>query len=292
VAPATDGFLTGYACGQTRPLVSSANYTAATNRGALAVLPVSADRTLCVFTSAAADLIVDIQGAFVADASRLTPVTPDRLLDTRQTGRAQVLTVAAPAGAAAVSLNLTVTGATVPGYLTAYPCGATMPVVSNVNFGVGETIAGAAFVPVGSDGNVCLFTNTPAVDVVVDLTGTFSETGSLAFTPAAPTRVYDTREGLGGWSPIQGGGQTVDVRVAPPEALAVTGTLTIVTPSRDGFLTAFGCGTVPATSNVNAPRAGVLANSVTVVLAEQGRLCIRALSATHAVFDTTGWWSA
>jgi hypothetical protein len=82
------------------------------------------------------------------------------------------------------------------------------------------------------------------------------------------------------------------VRVAPPEALAVTGTLTIVTPARDGFLTAFGCGPVPNTSNVNAPRAGVLANSVTVVLAEQGRLCIRALAPTHAVFDTTGWWSA
>ena len=80
--------------------------------------------------------------------------------------------------------------------------------------------------------------------------------------------------------------------MAPPEASAVTGTLTIVTPGRDGFLTAFGCGAVPATSNVNAPRAGVLANSVTVVLAAQGRLCIRALAPTHVVFDTTGWWSA
>jgi hypothetical protein len=290
VDPATDGFLTGYACGVQRPGVSSANYTARTNRGAQAVLPVSPDRTLCVFTSASADLIVDIQGAFVPDATRFSPVTPQRLLDTRHSGRSSVMTVAAPPGADAVALNLTVTGSGAAGYLTAYPCGDTMPVVSNVNFGVGETIAGAAYVPIGAGGTVCLFTNTP-VDVVVDLTGTFSADGALHFTPAVPTRVYDTRDGVGGWTPIHGGGQTIDVRVAPAEAVAVTGTLTIVTPSRDGFLTAYGCGAVPPTSNVNAPRAGVLANAVTVVLAGDGRLCIRALAATHVVFDTTGWWA-
>jgi hypothetical protein len=290
VAPSTSGFLTGYACGTDRPGVSSANFTASTDRGALAVLPVSGQGKLCVFTSSAADLIVDIQGAFVADAARFTPVTPQRLLDTRNTGRAPVSQVSVPTGADAVSLNLTVTGSTVPGFLTAYPCGGDTPVVSNVNFGSGETIAGAAYVPVGAGGTVCLFSNTP-VDVIVDLTGTFSASGGLAFTPATPTRVYDTRSAVGGWSPIQGSGQTSDVRVAPADAVAVTGTLTIVTPARDAFLTAFGCGAIPNTSNVNAPRGGVLANSVTVVLAAQGRLCIRALAASHVVFDTTGWWS-
>ncbi len=290
-APATAGFLTGYACGTARSFVSSVNYAADTDRGALAVLPVAGDGTLCVHTSAAADLVVDIQGAFVDDGARLTPVAPVRLVDTRESGRSQVLALTAPPGAEAVSLNLTVTGAAVPGFLAAYPCGAEVPTVSNVNFGPGETVAGAAYVPVGPGGTVCVFTNTPAVDVVVDLTGTFSSGGGLAFTPAVPTRVYDTREGIGGWSPIHGGGQTTDVRVAPPGAQAVTGTLTLVGPGRDGFLTAFGCGPVPGTSNVNAPRAGVLANSVTVVLAAEGRLCIRALAPTHVVFDTTGWWA-
>ncbi|MBI5089407.1 MAG: hypothetical protein HZB15_11275 [Actinobacteria bacterium] len=252
----------------------------------------SANGHLCVYTSAAADLIVDVQGAFVDDAARFDPVAPQRLLDTRITGRAQTTSVTAPPGADAVSLNLTVTGSAVAGFLTAYPCGGALPTVSNVNFGAGETIAGAAYVPVGQGGTVCLFTNTPDVDVVVDLTGTFADTGALAFTPAVPTRVYDTRSAIGGWSPIQGGGQTTDMRVAPAGAAAVTGTLTMVTPGRAGFLTAFGCGTVPETSNVNAPKGGVLANSVSVVIAPEGRLCIRAFVPTHVVFDTTGWWSA
>ncbi|MGE0138160.1 MAG: SGNH/GDSL hydrolase family protein [Ilumatobacteraceae bacterium] len=292
VDPADDGFLTGYACDTTRAEVSSANYTEGTARGALAVLPISADGRLCVFTSAAADLVVDVQGAFVDDASRFDPVAPTRLLDTRTTGRAQMSSVAAPDGAEAVALNLTVTGSDVAGFLTAFPCGGAIPTVSNVNFGVGETIAGAAYVPIGADGRVCLFTNTPDVDVVVDLTGSFSASGALAFTPATPTRVYDTRTGIGGWSPIHGGGQTTDMRVAPTDAAAVTGTLTMVTPGRDGYLTAFGCGAVPETSNVNATRGGVLANSISVVLAAEGRLCIRSFVPTHVVFDTTGWWSA
>lgn len=289
--PTGAGFLTGYACGPQRPFVSSVNYPAGVDRGSLAVLPVSAERTLCVFASAATDLIVDVQGAFVPVGTRFTPVVPARLLDTRDTGRATMLTVAAPAGAAAVALNLTVAAATAAGFLTAYPCGAAMPTVSNVNFRAAETVAGAAFVPVGAGGAVCIFTNVPA-DVVVDLTGTFSATGSLRFTPAVPVRTYDTRDGTGGWTPVHGAGQTVDVRVAPPEAAAVTGTLTIVGPARDGFLTAHGCAQAPPTSNVNAAANTVMANSVTVGTAAGGRLCIAALAVTNVVFDTTGWWTA
>ena len=296
VDPAAAGFLTGHPCSTTVPSVSSANYTARTNRGALAVLPVSADRRLCVFTSAATDVVVDLQGAFVTEAARLTTIAPQRLADTRATGRPTLLRIDVPLGAApdasAVALTLTATGATRAGFVTAYPCGATVPVVSNLNMGVGETVAGAAFVPLGDDGDVCLFSNVQAdVDLVVDLTGTFAPTGLLAFTPAAPTRTYDTRDGTGGWTPVHGARQTTDVRVAPATAAAVTGTLTMVTPGGAGFLTAFGCDAVPPTSNVNAPRAGVMANSITVGLAAEGRLCIRSSVATQVVFDTTGWWA-
>lgn len=296
VNPAAAGFLTGHPCAPVVPTVSSANYAARTDRGALAVLPLSASGTLCVLTSAAADLVVDLQGAFVPDGSRLSPVSPQRLADTRDTGRPELLRLDVPLDAVpdatGVVLNLTATGASRGGFVTAYPCGATIPTVSNVNFGVGETVAGAAYVPLGDGGDVCLFSNVQAdVDLVVDLTGVFSPTGSLSFTPAAPTRTYDTRDGTGGWTPVHGSGVTTDMRVAPPTAAAVTGTLTMVTPAAPGFLTAWGCGTPPSTSNVNAPTGGVLANSVTTGVAADGRLCIRSSATTHVVFDTTGWWA-
>ena len=211
-------------------------------------------------------------------------------MDTRATGRASILTVPVPAGARGVALNLTAAGAAGAGYVTAYPCGGAVPVVSNVNFGPGETIAGAAYVPVGPDGTICVFSEVP-VDVIVDLTGTFDDAGALAFTPASPSRVYDTRNAIGGWAPIHGLGQTTDMRVAPDAAVAVTGTLTLVSPVTAGFSTAFGCGTMPPTSNANAAAGAVIANSVTVGIAPSGRLCIYSSATSHVLFDTSGWWA-
>ena len=34
----------------------------------------------------------------------------------------------------------------------------------------------------------------------------------------------------------------------------------------------------------------VFANAVTVGVDAGGRICVKALSATHTLFDVTGWW--
>jgi GDSL-like Lipase/Acylhydrolase family len=289
------GFLTARPCDRPPRTVSSVNYPAGGDRAAMAVLPLSAAGTLCVTTDAAADVLVDLQGAFVPAGSggrRFTPLgEPQRLADTRATGRTAVLSVAVPEGADAVAVNLTAVDAVDFGFLTAFACGAHVPTVSNVNFRPGEPVAGNAFVPVGPGGTICVYASVP-VDVIVDVTGTFASSGELAFVPAEPTRSLDTRDGTGGWSPVHGAGQTIDARVAPPGAKAVTGTLTLVEPIREAFLTAFGCGPVPATSSVNAERGLVLANAVTVAVTDAGRLCVRSSAVTHTLFDTTGWWVA
>jgi hypothetical protein len=283
------GYLTAYPCDRGRAEVSSVNFSAGSTRGALAIVPVSAARTLCVFTSADADLLVDLQGAFVADGTRFAPLAPDRLLDTRASGRAAVHTIAAPSGVAAVAVTLTATRPAGGGFLTAYPCGSSPPEVSSVNFGRGETVAGAAIVPTGSGGAICVSTDAD-VDVIVDVTGTFSTAGGLRFVPAEPTRTYDTRTGIGGWTPIHGTDQVTDVRVAPPGAAAVTGTIALVGPTATAYATAFGCGPLPPTSSVNAERGDLLANAVNVGVDPAGRLCVLASAATHVLFDTTGFW--
>ncbi len=288
---AAAGYLTVWPCDAERPVASSVNYGARGARGGHTTSRLSADGMLCVFSSAPADVIVDLQGLFAkGDGVRFDPLTPTRLLDTRNTGRHAVVPVAAPAGSAAVALTLTVTGATAEGYLTAYPCGTEPPLVSNVNFAAGETVAGAAYVPVGADGNVCVFTNV-SVDVIVDVTGTFSAGGGLRFVPVTPTRVVDTRDGTGGWKGVQANGQTIDVVAAPADAMAVSGTITIVAPFAPGYLTGTVCG-APAgqTSSVNASTGAVMANSLTVALSPGGTVCIGTLSSTHTLFDTTGWW--
>ena len=143
--------------------------------------------------------------------------------------------------------------------------------------------------PVSDAGTICVFVKSNA-HVTVDLTGTFSGDGELVFVPVTPTRTIDTRDATGGWGPIHGGGQTIDARVAPAEARAVSGTLTLVEPLKPGHLRAFSCGAVPDTANVNAAAGQVLANSLTTGLDDGGRLCLFARSATSTVFDTSGWW--
>jgi hypothetical protein len=142
---------------------------------------------------------------------------------------------------------------------------------------------------VSAAGTICVETRVPA-DIVVDITGVFADDAPLRFVPAVPSRALDTRSGIGGWAPMHGGGQTVDVRVAPPGAVAVTGTMTMVTPLRPGFLTGYGCGVAPATSSVNAVTGTVMANAATIGVSADGRLCIFSLTATGTLFDVTGWW--
>ena len=290
--PAAAGFLTVWPCGDVQPLASSVNFTAGQARGAQATTKLGAGQTMCVFSNAATDVVVDLQGVFVPTGGLLfEPVTPDRKLDTRITGRASSIAINAPTGAAAVAATLTVTGGSAAGFLTTYPCGGTPPVVSNVNWQRGETVAGAVFVPVAADGTFCVFTSTPA-DVIVDVTGTFSGAGTLSFVPVTPTRMVDTRNGTGGWRGHVGVGQTIEIGAAPGTAAAVTGTITLVGPGVDGFLTGTICGQpAGATSSVNAAIGSVMANSLTVGLSAGGNLCITSSMAAHALFDTTGWWT-
>jgi hypothetical protein len=187
-------------------------------------------------------------------------------------------------------LNVTAVNAAAPGYLVAYACGTEVPDTSNLNFVANDAVAGAVYAPVADDGTVCIHSNQP-LDVVVDLAGTFSEDGALAFQAAAPTRMLDTRIGTGGWRQQAGVLQSVPITVAPPAAKAVTGNVTLVQPALDGFATAYGCsGAVPATSSVNTARATIAANAVTVGI--DGDLCLRPSFAAHLLFDPTGWWVA
>lgn len=291
-----DGFLTAYDCAADRPATSNVNYLSGQTRGAVALTPISATGTLCIYSSAAADVLVDVQGAFVPattappEGLRFNPLdTPIRLLDTRESSPGHVLIIDAPNGADAVALNITAIAGNEFGYLVAYPCGTDAPTSASVNHLPGDVVAGTAFVPVSADGTVCVY-SLALIDVVVDLTGTFNSDDGLAFVPVVPTRTLDTRTGIGGWSPIHGQGQVVDAQVAPVGARAVSGTMTIAFPLRPVFLRAWGCGNAPTTSNVNAVGFGAIANSVTTGVDPNGRLCVYSLSATGSVFDTSGWW--
>jgi hypothetical protein len=76
-------------------------------------------------------------------------------------------------GVSAVALNVTVTGPTLPGYLTVFPAGSQRPTASNLNFTVGQTIPNMVICGVGANGRIALFSPFGFTNVIVDVVGWF-----------------------------------------------------------------------------------------------------------------------
>ena len=69
-------------------------------------------------------------------------------------------------------MNLTITEPGGAGFATAFPCGITPPLASNLNYVPGQTVANAVIVKVGAGGFVCIFNNQPT-HLVADVSGYF-----------------------------------------------------------------------------------------------------------------------
>ncbi|WP_420450873.1 5'-nucleotidase C-terminal domain-containing protein [Ilumatobacter sp.] len=255
-----------------------------------------------------------------ADLAQIDSVEPARLLDTREgndtvdgesAGGGQLaagdeieLQIAGrdgiPDDAAAVALNI---GAVQPddrGFLTVYPCTDDRPQTSNLNYVAGENRANLTTVDLDDDGAVCIYTSADT-DVIADYGAVVPAEGSpLAVDPVRvlETRIGDENVTVDGES--QGGG-TVEadsvtaVRVAgragiPSVARAVTVNVGAVSPAAKGFLTIFPCGSErPLASNVNFEAGGVVSNSATVQVGEDGEVCIYTDAATDLIADVTAY---
>ena len=187
--PEAPGFITVYACG-TLGQVSSVNYVAGQTIANAVIAPVSATGTVCFYTLATTDLIVDVNG-WIQAGSGFHGVDPARVLDTRPGQSANAIRTVAKAkiggghvlqvkvtdlpgivpasGVSAVSLNVTATNTEAGGFITVFACG-TMEEVSSLNFDAGATVANAVIAPVSASGTICLFANQ-MTDVIVDING-------------------------------------------------------------------------------------------------------------------------
>lgn len=169
----------------------------------LAVVPVGADGTFCIFNQRPVHLVVDLQGVFTppsSDSTRFEAVDGMRIEDTRLDGDS-----VAPGtitrvrtgriGASAALVNLTMVDGESQGYVTADRCSSIAPGVqrqSSGNHDAADAIANLAVVPLDVDGSFCVY-NQVAVNLVVDLQGVFSDSAQLQFFPSHGGRRLDTR---------------------------------------------------------------------------------------------------
>jgi len=294
--------------GGSQPPTSTLNFDAGQTIANAAV--VGTTGSVRLFASVPTHVILDITGYFSGDDTFEPLSSPARLADTRGRAAGQLAggdTLSVPAAgtagladdAAALALNVTVTGAQQAGYLTVYPCGSSRPNASSLNYEAGDTVANAVIARPGSGGRVCVFASG-TTHVIVDVGGSFIGGGPLA-SLAAPSRVLDTRPGGSTGDGQQAGGGLrsagsilrLDVagRVGvPSSATAVVLNVTVTGPQGGGYITAYPAGVAqPATSNVNFDPNQTIPNAVVAGVGPDGSVCLFTSAATHLIVDVTGY---
>ncbi len=204
----------------TPPLASNLNFVRGQTVPNLVVARVGDAGQVSIFTNAgSADVIFDVTGwitspSSTARGSRLEPITPQRLLDTRDGtggygapvggGSAISLHVADPNdGYTAAVLNVTGTDTFLSTFVTAYPSElAGPPLASNLNLVANQTRPNLVMVKIGPDGNVNLYNHAGSVNLIADLVGLFKAGGLKGsnagrIIPTNPTRIVYTPTSVG-----------------------------------------------------------------------------------------------
>src|SRR3954470_1773740 len=205
-----------------------------------------------------------------------------------------------PTSAQAYSVNATVVPHGFLGFLTAFPCGQSLPLASTLNATDGRVKVAAAIVPAGTNGGLCFF-STNDTDLVLDINGYFvpnSSPTALAFFPVTPCRVVDTRLAAGplGGPAIAGAtARTFPVQTAcnlPATAQAYSMNFTAVPQGPLGFLTTWPAGqTQPLVSTLNANLGGVTANSAIVPAGANGDISVFVSNPSDVVIDVNGYFA-
>ena len=246
--------------------------------------------------------------------STYVPVDPVRVLDTRsglgapagpvEAGGVRDLRVAdgvrVPAGATAVVLNVTVTGATAPTDVRVHPTptgAGEPPTVSNLNAVPGTTVANLVHVPLGAAGQVRLRNAAGRAHLVADLAGFFTASGEGASLVAgAPRRLLDTRD----LSTPLGPGEVRRLQVVGPAGVpagtaAVVLNLTAVraTAQTDVRVYPTRPGPPPVVSNVNPSPGRTTAAAVVVPVGADGTVSLRNHAGqVHLVVDLLARYAA
>ncbi|WP_329423026.1 hypothetical protein [Streptomyces sp. NBC_01268] len=286
--PTAAGFVSVFPDGTQRTSASNLNFKAGQTIPNLVIVPVVNGKVSFYNRAGSVDLLADVAGYYVTDGSGATyrPVTPTRLMDTRtglgvpkaKVGAAGTVTLQVTgkagvpsSGVTAVVLNVTATGPTAAGFVSVFPDGTQRTSASNLNFTAGTTIPNLVVVPV-VNGKVSFYNHSGSVDLLADVSGYFTTDGTgSAYKPIAPTRLMDTRSGLGVPKAKVGPDGTVTLAVAGTAGIPATGVtavvlnVTAVAPTAAGFVSVFPDGTVrTSASNLNFTAGTTIPNLVVV----------------------------
>jgi hypothetical protein len=272
--------------------------------------------------SGTTDLVMDITGYFMAnDATGDTyhAITPVRVLDNRvKNGLSgkfvanvprefQVRRLGVPAGAKAVTGNVTVTGSTKSGALYLGPVKTATPTTSTINFGKGQVRANSLTVilsPTGTLSAVFLVAKGNTLDLVFDVTGYYTaDLSGDKYVPITPVPLLDTRtgNGLAGGTPAKAAANVPVTFTAwnrggvPSDAAGVTGLVSVYNQSGGSAVFVGPLPIVkPTTSALNFVRTDNSSNGLTVALSDTGTMSVTYMAvsgySTNVLIYVTGYF--
>ncbi len=244
------------------------------------------------------------------------PLTPARILDTRDgtgavpvapigPGGALIVQVSGVGGvsssASAAVINVTATNTTAPSFLTVFPTGVARPLASNLNWLAGQTRPNLVEVPLGLAGQVSLYNSAGSVDVIFDVAGYVdAPTGVTGlFNPLVPVRVLDTRDGTGALAGRLGPNSVLGLQMTGQGQVPATGVsavvlnVTVTNPSAPSFLTVFPTGaSTPLASNLNFVAGQTAPNRVIVAVGAGGQVSFfNQFGTVDVIADLGGWFT-
>jgi uncharacterized protein (DUF1501 family) len=279
----------------------------------MAIVGVGPDGRIGVFNATGStDCIVDVMGYVQADSgSGFLPLVPSRLLDTR-TGRGAPparrrggeridLVVVGQGGVPtsgvdAVVVNVAALRPSVPGYLSVWPAGTPLPDISNLNYDPGRNVPNLVVCKVGAGGAISVIANAGELDVIADVVGCFTS-GGASIVPVAPSRLLDTRHGLGARAGRVGAGDEIDLAVVgvggvDPAASAVVLNVTATGATHETFVTVYPDGVGrPDASSLNVASGGTIANLVVAKVGANGKVRLfNDAGGVDLIADVTGYF--
>ncbi|MFD8631383.1 hypothetical protein [Streptomyces sp. NPDC059533] len=313
--PTADGFVSVFPTGTARNGASNLNFTAAQTIPNLVVVPVVNGKVSFYNHAGSVHLLADVAGYYTTDGSGSSykPVVPTRLMDSREglgvpkakVGAAGTVTlqVAGAAGipatgVTAVVLNVTATEPTAGSFVSVFPAGTVRNGASNLNFTAGQTIPNLVVVPV-VNGKVSFYNHAGSVHLLADVAGYYTTDGSgSSYKPVVPTRLMDSREGLGVPKAKVGAAGTVTLQVAGAAGIPATGVTAVVLnvtatePTAGSFVSVFPAGTVRnGASNLNFTAGQTIPNLVIVPVVNGKVSFYNHAGSVHLIADVAGYYT-
>ena len=227
------------------------------------------------------------------------PLGADRTIDVAVAGVGGVPV----ANVRSVVLNVTATDMVGPEtFLTVFPTGSPRPVASTLNITEGKTVPNLVVAQVGAGGKVSIYNHFGNVAVIADVQGwyTASPTAGARYTPVAPARILDTRDGTGRGGAVGKvtAGSAIELDVTGvggvPSSLVNTVVLNVTATNLQGpdsHVIVYPSGSArPTTSNLNVTSAQSVPNLVIAMVTNGNVVLYNNAGSVDLVADVQGWY--